>query len=68
MFIAVPLSSITFLLVFSEIIMPIILVIMLLWAAIKYIFKTFTNEEFEASELKKLGIPLPERLKKYEDK
>jgi uncharacterized membrane protein YqiK len=68
MFIAVPLSSITFLLVFSEIIMPIILVIMLLWAAIKYVFKTVTNEEFEASELKKLGIPLPERLKKYEDK
>lgn len=68
MFIAVPLSSITFILVFAEIILPIILGLMLLWAAIKYVFKFFTDEEFEANELKESGIPLPDRLKKYEDK
>lgn len=68
MFIAVPLSYIGSILIIAEIVMPAALAIMLLWASIKWLFKFFANDEFEASELKKHGIPLPERLKKYKSK
>ena len=68
MFIAVPLSSVAFILFFAEVVLPCILVIMLIGNWIKWGFKMLTNKEYEASELKKYGISLPDRLKKYEDK